>query len=49
MCNTKNVNNKIIGIRAGYNIKLSDRLPFISAKNERCIPQPGQSKPKYFL
>ena len=42
-------NVNITGSKAGYNSKLPIKSPFNKAMKERCIPQPGQSIPEYFL
>jgi hypothetical protein len=44
-CSIKKIKMKITGSNAGYNKKLLMNSPCSKAMNERCIPQPGQSKP----
>ena len=43
------INKNIVGNKAGYNKILSKILPLSNSINERCIPQPKQSIPKFFF
>jgi hypothetical protein len=44
-CKQVKPNVKIIGKRAGYKYKLSERFPFNNSTMALCIPQPGHSIP----
>ena len=48
-CAATVISNTKIKIKGGYSSKLSAKSPFNSAIKERCIPQPGHSKPRYCL
>lgn len=43
-CKSKKPKSKMIGIKAGYVLKLPAISPFNNNKKLVCIPQPGQSK-----
>ena len=49
MCKVVNDNRKIKGRMAGKILILSSRFPCKRARNDRVIPHPGHSIPRYFF